>query len=151
MAVAGVGGEARRVVVTARDVTERRRLEQELRQSQKMEAVGQLTGGLAHDFNNLLAAIGGSLEVLRLLLKQGRVSEFDRYLISASGAVKRAAALYAPHAGICAAPDVLDARPTDLNRLIGDIEELVRGTVGPRHQARGRGGRAGLARVEHPG
>ncbi len=130
VAIAVHGVDARRVVVTARDVTERRRLEQELRQSQKMEAVGQLTGGLAHDFNNLLAAIGGSLEVLRLLLKQGRVAEFDRYLASASAAVKRAAAL--THRLLAfARRQTLDAKPTDLNRLVSDIEELVRGTVGP--------------------
>jgi nitrogen-specific signal transduction histidine kinase/ActR/RegA family two-component response regulator len=117
-------------VVTARDVTERRRLEQELRQAQKMEAVGQLTGGLAHDFNNLLAAIGGSLEVLRLLHAQGRVAEFDRYLVSASGAVKRAAAL--THRLLAfARRQTLDAKPTDLNRLVADIEELIRRTVGP--------------------
>jgi PAS domain S-box-containing protein len=130
VAVAVPAADGRRVVVTARDVTERRRLEQELRQSQKMEAVGQLTGGLAHDFNNLLAGIGGSLEVLRLLLKQGRVEEFDRYLISASGAVKRAAAL--THRLLAfARRQTLDARPTDLNRLVADIEDLVRRTVGP--------------------
>ena len=124
------GADACRIVVTARDVTERRRLEQELRQSQKMEAVGQLTGGLAHDFNNLLAAIGGSLEVLRLLLKQGRVAEFERYLVSASGAVKRAAAL--THRLLAfARRQTLDAKPTDLNRLVSDIEDLVRRTVGP--------------------
>jgi PAS domain S-box-containing protein len=130
VAVAVPAADGRRVVVTARDVTQRRRLEQELRQSQKMEAVGQLTGGLAHDFNNLLAAIGGSLEVLRLLLKQGRVEEFDRYLISASGAVKRAAAL--THRLLAfARRQTLDARPTDLNRLVADMEDLVRRTVGP--------------------
>ncbi len=130
VAIAVRGADACRIVVTARDVTERRRLEQELRQSQKMEAVGQLTGGLAHDFNNLLAAIGGSLEVLRLLLKQGRVAEFERYLVSASGAVKRAAAL--THRLLAfARRQTLDAKPTDLNRLVSDIEDLVRRTVGP--------------------
>jgi PAS domain S-box-containing protein len=130
VAVAVPGEDARRVVVTARDVTESRRLEQQLRQSQKMDAIGQLTGGLAHDFNNLLAAIGGSLEVLRLLLKQGRVAEFDTYLISAGGAVKRAAAL--THRMLSfARRQTLDAKPTDLNRLVADMEDLVRGTVGP--------------------
>jgi PAS domain S-box-containing protein len=123
-------GVGRRVVVSARDVTERRRLEQQLRQSQKMDAVGQLTGGLAHDFNNLLAGICGSLEVLKVRLAQGRINELDRYVAAALGAGKRAATL--THRLLAfARRQTLDAKPTDVNRLVADMEELLRRTVGP--------------------
>ncbi|GLH75134.1 hybrid sensor histidine kinase/response regulator [Bradyrhizobium sp. SSBR45G] len=119
------------------DVTERlreqtrlREAEEALRQSQKMEAVGQLTGGIAHDFNNLLTGIMGSLEMLQARLRQGRFAEVDRYVAAAQGASKRAAAL--THRLLAfSRRQTLDPKPTDVNRLVMGMEELVRRTVGP--------------------
>ena len=119
------------------DVTERLRAQAELaqaqealRQSQKMEAVGQLTGGLAHDFNNLLAGISGSLELMQTRMSQGRMGDLDRYMTVAQGAAKRAAAL--THRLLAfSRRQTLDPKPTNVNRLIADMEELVRRTVGP--------------------
>ncbi|GAA3902537.1 PAS domain-containing sensor histidine kinase [Sphingomonas limnosediminicola] len=113
-----------------RDLSEKRAIEEQLRQSQKMEAVGQLTGGLAHDFNNLLTGISGSLEMMKMRIAQGRTAEFDRYLIAAQGAVRRAASL--THRLLAfSRRQTLDPKPTDANRLMRGIEELVRRTVGP--------------------
>jgi PAS domain S-box-containing protein len=101
-----------------------------LRQSQKMEAVGQLTGGLAHDFNNLLTGIAGSLELLEKRLAQGKVNELDRYVSVAQGAAKRAAAL--THRLLAfSRRQTLDPKPTDMNRLVQDMDELIRRTVTP--------------------
>jgi PAS domain S-box-containing protein len=106
------------------------RAEEQLRQSQKMEAVGQLTGGLAHDFNNLLAGISGSLELLQTRMTQGRLTELDRYIGAAQGAAKRAAAL--THRLLAfSRRQTLDPKATNLNRLVGGMEELIRRTMGP--------------------
>lgn len=106
------------------------RTEEALRQSQKMEAVGQLTGGLAHDFNNLLTGISGSLELLQTRMSQGRLTDLDRYINAAQGASKRAAAL--THRLLAfSRRQTLDPKPTDVNALIHGMEELIRRTVGP--------------------
>ena len=106
------------------------RAEEQLRQSQKMEAVGQLTGGLAHDFNNLLAGISGSMELMQTRISQGRFTELGRYIAAAQGAARRAAAL--THRLLAfSRQQTLDARPTNVNRLVAGMEELVRRTVGP--------------------
>ena len=104
--------------------------EEALRQSQKMEAVGQLTGGIAHDFNNLLAGITGSLEMLDTRLKQGRLDALSRYIDSAHGAAKRAAALTQRLLAF-SRRQTLDPKPVNVNRLVSDMEELIRRTVGP--------------------
>ena len=104
--------------------------EEALRQSQKMEAVGQLTGGLAHDFNNLLTGISGSLELMGVRMAQGRLNDVERYSLAAQGAAKRAAAL--THRLLAfSRRQTLDPRPTDVNRLVCGMEDLVRRTVGP--------------------
>ncbi|KQP59631.1 ATPase [Methylobacterium sp. Leaf112] len=125
------------IYASVRDVSEAKRqaeilerTEEALRQSQKMEAVGQLTGGLAHDFNNLLAGISGSLELMQTRMAQGRLTEVDRYMTVAQGAAKRAAAL--THRLLAfSRRQTLDPKPTSVNRLVSDMEELVRRTVGP--------------------
>ena len=104
--------------------------EEALRQSQKMEAIGQLTGGLAHDFNNLLAGISGSLEMMHIRVRQGRLTDLERYMVAAQGAAKRAGAL--THRLLAfARRQTLDPKPTDVNRLVVGMQELIERTVGP--------------------
>jgi len=111
-------------------MAEREKIEDALRQSQKMEAVGQLTGGLAHDFNNMLAGISGSLEIMQTRMAQGRTSEVGRYLAAAATSASRAAAL--THRLLAfSRRQTLSPKPTDANALIHGMGELIRGTVGP--------------------
>ena len=104
--------------------------EEQLRQALKMEAVGQLTGGLAHDFNNLLTAIRGGLELMGIRLSQGRVSELNRYLTAASSSVDRAASL--THRLLAfSRRQTLSPKPTAINRLIANMEDMIRRSIGP--------------------
>jgi len=109
---------------------EREAAQEALRQSQKMEAVGQLTGGLAHDFNNLLATISGSLELLNRRVAQGRFDDLARYVTVGQGAARRAASL--THRMLAfSRRQTLDPKATDVNRLVRGMEELIRRTIGP--------------------
>lgn len=104
--------------------------EAQLRQSQKMEAVGQLTGGLAHDFNNLLTGIGGSLELLEKRIEQGRFESIEHYVTVAQTATRRAAAL--THRLLAfSRRQTLDPMATDVSELVGELRELLSRTVGP--------------------
>jgi nitrogen-specific signal transduction histidine kinase len=103
---------------------------EQLFQAQKMEAVGQLTGGLAHDFNNLLTGISGSLELMKTRMAQGRMGDLDRFVAAAQGAASRAAAL--THRLLAfARRQPLEPKPVSPNKLIADMAELVQRTVGP--------------------
>ncbi|WP_242141150.1 PAS domain-containing sensor histidine kinase [Sphingomonas sp. TREG-RG-20F-R18-01] len=113
-----------------RDISEELRREEMLRQSQKMEAVGQLTGGLAHDFNNLLAGISGSLELITMRLAQGRVAEVEKYATAAQGAASRAAAL--THRLLAfSRRQTLAPKPTDVKQLVSGMADLIGRTIGP--------------------
>jgi PAS domain S-box-containing protein len=125
------------VYCSGRDITEEKAAEAELaaaqealRQSQKMEAIGQLTGGIAHDFNNLLAGISGSLEMLERRIGQGRIAGIERYIDTAQGSARRAAALTQRLLAF-SRRQTLNPQPTDVNKLISGIEDLIRRTVGP--------------------
>ncbi|HEY0288458.1 MAG TPA: PAS domain S-box protein [Pseudomonas sp.] len=104
--------------------------EEALRQSQKMEAVGQLTGGLAHDFNNLLMGVSGNIELLKHRVAKGRTDDLDRYIHAALEALRRAAAL--THRLLAfSRRQTLDPKPTDIDHLVEGMAELIRRTVGP--------------------
>ncbi len=110
------------------EAVERERMEHDLRQSQKMEAVGQLTGGIAHDFNNLLTGIVGSLDLMRMRVARGRTDDLERYIKNAMASAQRAAAL--THRLLAfARRQPLDPRPTDVNLLIAGMEDLLRRTI----------------------
>jgi signal transduction histidine kinase len=111
---------------TFRDITERRQLEEQFRQSQKMEAVGQLTGGIAHDFNNLLTVIQGCAEFIGEDVKENpRLSKMAGMIL---GAAKRGAEL--THRMLAfARRQSLQPRPVNVNRLLLDMESLLRRTL----------------------
>ncbi|MGI4847223.1 MAG: PAS domain-containing protein [Janthinobacterium lividum] len=101
-----------------------------LRQAQKMEAVGQLTGGLAHDFNNLLAGISGSLEIIKVRLAQGRSNELAKFLAAAEDASRRAAAL--THRLLAfSRRQTLSPKATDVKHVVNGMADMISRTVGP--------------------
>ena len=111
----------------------RRKAEDLLRQSQKMEAVGQLTGGVAHDFNNLLTVIMGGLDVIgRELAKLGDIPSAARIGRARDLALQGAqrAAILTNRLLAFSRQQALDPRPLDANRLVADTAELLRRTLG---------------------
>jgi PAS domain S-box-containing protein len=107
------------------------RSEEQLRQSQKMDAIGQLTGGVAHDFNNLLTIIVGNLEVMQRRLKSSNADPqgLARSVDSAMRGAQRATALTQRLLAF-SRQQPLDPRPVDVSRLVSDMSDLLRRTIG---------------------
>src|SRR6266568_1387132 len=124
-AVKGETGEV--VEVIAEDVTERRVLEDQFRQAQKMEAVGRLAGGVAHDFNNLLMVISGYTEVL--LENTGRNNPMHPKIAAIQQAAERATTLTRQLLAF-SRKQLLELKVVDLNTIIRDMERLLRPLIG---------------------
>ena len=124
----GAGRPVRRTGVGI-DMTAQRKMEEQLRQSQKMEAVGQLTGGLAHDFNNMLQGIMGPLEMVRRLMTADDSARFGRFVDMAFGSTRRAATL--THRLLAfSRRQPLDPQQLDANQLVLSMADLLRRTTG---------------------
>ena len=121
-----VGGRDRLLAVV-RDITARKQLEEQLRQSQKMEAVGRLAGGIAHDFNNILAAILGYSGVS--IEEMEADDPFRQTAILINQAAKRAAELTRQLLAF-SRRQVLSVRILDLNAIIADLERMLRRLIG---------------------
>src|SRR5213083_40879 len=120
-------GLLKRAWGTQRDITDLKRLEDQLRQAQKMEAVGRLAGGVAHDFNNLLTAILGSVELLLRELEPASPLRQDAAEIKKAG--ERAAALTRQLLAY-SRRQVLNPEVLDLNRVVADMDRMLRRLIG---------------------
>jgi PAS domain S-box-containing protein len=118
-----VGG----IVVTSRDVSGRRILEEQVRQSQKMEAVGRLAGGIAHDFNNLLMVVRGYAEIV---LQEASENSGVRQSVETIVRASESAANLTRQLLSFSRKHVFSPQPLDLNSLVSEMSEMLRGLLG---------------------
>jgi PAS domain S-box-containing protein len=120
-------GEVERFVIVNRDVTDRRNLEKQLRQAQKMEAVGRLSGGVAHDFNNLLGVIIGYAEILEEGVAQNEALRASVEQVLRAG---RQAASLTRQLLAFSRQQVLEPKILDVNTIIRETEKMLRRLIG---------------------
>ena len=121
-----IGGE-KCIIAVLKDITERKLLEQRLRQAQKMEAIGQFSGGIAHDFNNMLGVIIGYSEILEQRLPPGDP------LLKECGQIKKAgqsAASLTRQLLAFSRQQMLEPRVLSLNTVAADTEKMLRRLIG---------------------
>ncbi len=114
------------IVRLENEIQIREKTEEALRQAQKMEAVGQLTGGVAHDFNNLLQVITGNLDILRQRTQDGQIG---RLVNGALRGAERASALTQRLLAF-SRRQPLEPRPLDVNKLVAGMSDMLRRTLG---------------------
>jgi len=112
-----------------RDIGGRVSIEAQLRQAQKMEAIGMLAGGIAHDFNNLLQGIIGAVEIINLRINDGDTRDVSRFVDGALNSAQRAAALTQRLLSF-SRKQPLDPQSVDANQLVVSMGELLRRTMG---------------------
>lgn len=120
-------GAPNRVIGSIRDVTTEQQLEEQLRQSQKMEAVGKLAGGVAHDFNNLLTVIGGHVFMLEQHVPSTEAT--DKHLAGITRAADRAALLTKQLLAF-SRKQLLTPSVVDLNAVVDDVIQMMRPVIG---------------------
>jgi PAS domain S-box-containing protein len=120
-------GDVDKLVIVNRDISERKHLEEQFRQAQKMEAVGRLSGGIAHDFNNLLGIIIGYAEALQEQLQPGDALRASADEIFSAGT--RAASLTQQLLAF-SRQQVLDPTVLDLNAVVSNMNTLLRRVIG---------------------
>jgi nitrogen-specific signal transduction histidine kinase/CheY-like chemotaxis protein len=128
-AIHGPAGELLGFAKVTRDMTEKRAGEERIRQAQKMEALGQLTGGVAHDFNNLLTVIGGNIDTLQRRLPKDADGALHRLASAALHGTERATILV--HRLLAfSRRQPLDPKSVSANTLIAGMSEMLRRTLG---------------------
>jgi two-component system cell cycle sensor histidine kinase/response regulator CckA len=115
------------ILYISRDITKRKQLEVQLRQAQKMEAIGKLAGGVAHDFNNLLTAIMGYSDLL--LVKVGQKNPFREIILEIKNAGERAASLTQQLLAF-SRKQMLKPRSIDINRIVSGMGKMLRRIIG---------------------
>jgi PAS domain S-box-containing protein len=115
------------VLVACQDITERRKLEEQLRHMQKMEAIGQLAGGIAHDFNNILTAIVGYGHIALM-----KMANDDPQRLNIEHMLKAAdrAAHLTQNLLVLSRKQIMDSKPVDLNEIIRTVEKLLLRVIG---------------------